>query len=182
MNIAKLFPTHKVVEINLSTGLRTGHMLAQHVYNAPEDAQYVDNGCFFRVSKAAKDTVVLADDSNAVGPYYLHYTEELFTTGLVDAFKYFALEVEDGKCYPRCIALYAGDAITTDNFDKNGIEDLSTVKFAIVGDDGVAKCLTAIPTSGGYNGPLFQAAKSTLPDGTEAMELVVIDPMYSVAA
>lgn len=179
MNITSLFPTHKVVEINLSTGLRTGHMLAQHAYKDAVNA-YLDNGCFFRMSKAAADEVVLADNANAIGPYFLHYTEELLTNGIVDAYKYFAVELEDGVCYPRCIALYAGDTFTTDNYTGT----LSGCKFAIVGTNGVVELKSSLPTtiSGGYTGPLFQAVASTLPDGSAAVQLTVIDPAYTIAA
>ena len=93
MNILNLFNTHKVVEINLSTGLRTGHMLAQHAYK-DGSKKFVDNGIFFRMSKKDADTLVLPGDTNAVGPYFLHYTEELDTTGLVSASKYFTVEME----------------------------------------------------------------------------------------
>ena len=89
MGILNLLPSHNVVEINLSTGIRIGHMLAQHAYKPDGGTLTVDNGLFFRMSKANPDEVVLADDENAVGPYYLHYTEELLTHGLSNAKKYF---------------------------------------------------------------------------------------------
>ena len=181
MNIKNLFPVFKAVEVNLSTGLRIGHMLAQHKYSyAKAGAKaYVENGVFFRMSKANPDAVVLADDSNAVGPYFIHYTEELFTNGIVDGLKYFALEaLEEGTnyvCYPRLIALYSGDTFTTDNFTG----ELSTAKFAKVGAKGVLELVTTMPTG---EGPVFQDVKSTMPDGTPAVQVTVIDPMQKAAA
>ena len=193
MNVLNLFNTHKVVEVNLSTGLRTGHMLAQHKYEYAKNGAVgtVDNGCFFRMSKANPDQVVLADNSNAVGDYFLHYTEELFTTGLVDSFKYFAVECDEEVigatsyyyCYPRCIALYTGDTFTTDNYNV-GSTTLANAKFALVGPKGIVTLYDSIPASisGGYTGPLFQAVKSTLPDGTDAVQLTVLDTKCTIAS
>lgn len=181
MNIKNLFPTFKSVEVNLSTGLRIGHMLAQHKFSyAKTDAKpYVENGVFFRVSKEKPDTLVLSDDSNAVGPYFMHYTEELFTNGFVEGLKYFALEAdEEGEnyvCYPRVIALYAGDTFTTDNFTG----DLDTAKFAKVGAKGVLQLSATMPTE---EGPVFQAVKTTMPNGDKAVQVTVIDPMQKAAA
>lgn len=176
MGILNLLPSHKVVEINLSTGIRIGHMLAQHAYKPDGGTLTVDNGLFFRMSKANPDEVVLADDENAVGPYYLHYTEELLTHGLSNAKKYFAVEVEDGVCYPRCIALYSGDTFTTDNFTGT----LESAKFASVGADGVLALSATYPTGAG---PVFQVTKATLPDGiTPAAQCVVIDPCQPAPA
>lgn len=158
MNILNLFNTHKVVEINLSTGLRTGHMLAQHAYK-DGSKKFVDNGIFFRMSKKDADTLVLPGDTNAVGPYFLHYTEELDTTGLVSASKYFTVEIENGVCYPRCIALYPGDTFTTDNYK----EDVESAKFAYVGTDGILVLSATFPAEA--QGPVFQAIKTTMPDG-----------------
>ena len=168
MNILNLFTPHKVVEINLSTGLRTGHMLAQHAYKDAVNS-FVDNGNFFRMSKAAVDEVVLADNANAVGPYFLHYTEELFTTGLVDSFKYFTDEIVDGVCYPRCIALYAGDTFTTDNYTGTLTGDSG---FATVSTNGVLAVVDSYPAN--PVGPVFQAVKSTLPDGSAAVQFTVL--------
>lgn len=176
MNILNLFTAHKVVEINLSTGLRTGHMLAQHAYKNDKD-KFVDNGNFFRMSKAATDEVVLADDVNAVGPYFLHYTEELETTGLVSALKYFTDEIVDGVCYPRCIALYAGDTFTTDNV----IAPVEGAKFATVGANGVLELSASYPTAA-YEGPVFQVVACKMPDNeTDGYQFTVIDPMAKIA-
>lgn len=175
MSILNLLTPHKVVEINLSVGIRTGHMLAQHAYKPTDGSTTVDNGLFFRMSKANPDEVVLADDENAVGPYYLHYTEELITHGLSTALKYFAVDVKDGVCYPRLIALYSGDTFTTDNFTG----DLGTAKFASVGAKGVLSLSATMPTT---EGPVFQVVKSTLPDGvTAAAQCTVIDPYQAGA-
>lgn len=168
MNILNLFTAHKVVEINLSTGLRTGHMLAQHAYKN-SSATFVDNGNFFRMSKANANEVVLADNANAVGPYFLHYTEELLTNGLVDGLKYFTDEIVDGVCYPRCIALYAGDTFTTDNYTGTLTGNSG---FATVGTNGVLALTASYPSS--PTGPVFQAVKSTLPDGSPAVEFTVL--------
>lgn len=182
MNIKNLFPVFKAVEVNLSTGIRIGHMLAQHKYSYAKDGAkpYVENGVFFRMSKAAPDTVVLSSDINAVGPYYIHYTEELLT--VVDGLKHFALEAsEEGSnyvCYPRLIALYSGDTFTTDNFTGT----LATAKFATVGSNGVLELLSEIPAAGTKEGPLFQAVKSTMPDGTPAVQVTVIEPMQELKA
>lgn len=168
MNVLNLFSSHKVVEINLSTGLRIGHMLSQHAYKDSTN-KYVDNGNFFRLDKTNVDNVVLADNANAVGPYFLHYTEELFTTGLVDGLKYFTDEIVDGVCYPRCIALYVGDTFTTDNYTGT----LSNASgYATVGKDGVLAVVDTAPAS--VTGPLFQAVKSTLPNGDPAVQFTVM--------
>jgi hypothetical protein len=91
---------------------------------------------------------------------FVHYTEELNT--YIDELKYFAVPYEADACYPRCVALYVNDAITTNNIANI---DLEGAKFAKV-VNGVAELQTAADAN-----TAFIAKKSSLPTGEVAYEL-----------
>lgn len=178
MNILNQIATHKVVEINDSVALRSGHMISQAMYKGEADEKFVDNGRFFCLSKKDKDMLVKPKSGDALkANYFLHYTEELMTaTPLLNGYKYFTVDMEDidsdriGHCYPRCLALYVNDTFTTDNY--TGTE--SGAKFATVDGEGQLKLETAYPSTT-YEGPVFAVKATTLPDGSKAMEFTVLD-------
>ena len=161
--ITKYLPEFKVVEVNDLVGLRSGHMISQF----PADAQiatvtkgeqkFIENGIF--VGLSANGTVENFDAAKH-DTMFVHYTEELNT--FIDELKYFAVPYEANACYPRCIALYVNDAITTNNIANITLEN---AKFAKV-VNGVATLQTAAD-----NDTAFIAKKSSLPTGEVAYEL-----------
>lgn len=183
MNLLNKFTSYKVLEVNSSIALRTGHMIAQAKYYAEDNEAVVENGGFFCFSKAAKDVLVRPDDANALkDSFFIHYTEELIEyNNIVSGLKYFAVEFDrtdstGDYCYPRALALYAGDTFTTDNFTGT----LATAKFATIGTDGVMALAAAYPTTT-YEGPVFAAKASTLPDGTAAAEVTLLQTHAVIA-
>ena len=107
------FTTHKVVEMNQSTGLRTGHMVAQTRLDVVGDS--FDNGYILALD-VTKDALKLAEGTES--RVFIHFTEEyqpIMKAGL----KYFSVPLMkdadgDKYCYPRAIALYENDAWTTE--------------------------------------------------------------------
>ena len=184
MSILNQIATHKVVEINNSVALRAGHMISQAKYIGEANETCVDNGRFFCLSKKDKDVLVKPKDENASkANFFLHFTEELLTAApLLNGMKYFTVEMEDinsskiGHCYPRCLALYVNDTITTDSY----IGDLDSAKFATVNDEGMLALAADYPAST-YEGPVFTAVKSSLPDGTVAVEVTVLETHANIA-
>jgi hypothetical protein len=178
--MARRYDVFKVVEINNSLALRTGHVVAQQpLAKANIEASgkvvpvsvdgYLDNGFFFKLN-AAGDVRVPAD---GIGPVYLNYSDALLDLrqnyGLL---KDFAEAFDGDVVIPRLVALYAGDVFTTNNFagaaPAAGATALAYVAFAT----GVLT-IGAIPS--GYEGPVFSVKRSTLPDGeTLAIEALVV--------
>lgn len=180
MSFLDNFKTHKVLEVNKSTGIRIGHMLAQTPFVKPATgiaAESVDNGVLFTLNDNGSVKVAAAADTN---PLFIHYTEEMQTLGFLNGLKYFTLNYEYGEgaaayCYPRLIALYSGDTYTTDNFSvtTSGVAgekpaNASEYAFALV-KDGAFEVYKAVPA--GYTGHVFTAVASTLPDGSDAIEV-----------
>lgn len=171
----------KVVEINNLVALRSGHIIAQA---AMAKAKYLDgaqdfvqNGdiLFLDVDGALKTRNQLnsTDTKNYLQPI-LHYTEELLT-GPVTDLKYFAVEWEAGNiCYPRGLVLNVGDTFTTDNYVMASAVNFADGAYATINSAGKIEVNSALPT-GAYEGPLFKAVPSTLPDAvTNAFEFTVI--------
>jgi hypothetical protein len=178
----------KVVEINNSVALRSGHIIAQAVLTKAADTQwplnseFVQNGFFFNLDVDGK-LKAPGDVTNAVlklnqAPI-LHYSEELMTGPITDL-KYFAEVFQGNDCYPRGLVLGVGDTFTTDNFTgtyANGV--------AILTAAGQLSRLDSIPSTiaNGYAGPLFNVVTSTLPDGqTNALEVTYLGNITIAAA
>jgi hypothetical protein len=165
----------KVVEINLSTGIRIGHIIAQQPFatgvaaaTVKSNVGYVDNGGFFKLNEDGE--VVLPADG--IGPVYLQYTEELLTDRALLAD--YGLPMTD---YPRLIALYTGDVFTTNNYTGTAATDAvayvnaATGQLTIVADIATVELALGV----GVETPIFHVTLSTLPDGTtEAAEFLYI--------
>lgn len=188
MNVYDLLPDFKVVEINNSVALRSGHMIAQSPLAKAgfvTDADYVENGyvLYLDVDGYLKTPGNASADVVAAGVPFLHYTEEIFTTGLTQELNKFAVEWnDDDECYPRALALYVGDAFTTNNYSGT----LSTATVAILDDNGAfvlyATLAAAKTGDATYVGPLFHVEPTTLPDGeTDGAELTVLSTVVSFA-
>ena len=166
MAILNFLPEFKIVEINRSTGLVAGHVLAQ--FPLADDAglavekggvSYLENG--FIVS--LNTDLELVPFTGQAQPL-LVFTEELNT--FFDGLKWYATmeDEEDGIIYPRAIGLFVGDAFTTNNFAGT----YTTQAFAKV-VDGV---LTLQATADGDT--LFAVEESTLPTGELALRFVYV--------
>lgn len=176
------FTTHKVVEMNQSTGLRTGHMVAQTRLDVTSGNSF-DNGYILALD-VTKDALKLAEGNES--RVFIHFTEEyqpIMKAGL----KYFSvplMERVEGQntvkyCYPRAIAIYENDAWTTDNFnDEDGWAKEGTTWAEVV--DGVLTLTDEKPEAGKH---IFLAKKTTLPDGvTEAAQFIYVGRELAAAA
>ena len=172
--IRGFLPTFKVFEVNNLTGLRNGHMLSQMkadaniasvVFgknpNTNEDMKWVENGII--VGLNSDGTIGNYDASKHAQPF-VHYTEEILS--FLPELNLFACPIEDGVVYPRCIALYVGDAFTTNNY-KGTIEGNGD-GYAVV-ENGVLKLQASA------EGAMFKATASTLPDGSTAYEFLYVN-------
>jgi hypothetical protein len=198
MNVYGLLPVFKVVEINNSVGIRSGHIIAQAplkkinylATNATpgtgDGAQdYVQNGSilFLDVDGELKSPIRVNAVVKAAQKPILHFTEELFTTGLSEELRHFAVEFNDDDiAYPRGLVLHVGDSFTTNNFTGT----LATATVAVINDLGQFVLYADMAAAGSaltnYVGPLFHVVPSTLPDGeTDAAELTVLAEVASIA-
>lgn len=159
MAIINFLPEFKLVEINRSTGLVMGHVVAQFPLDAGfagiiDDYEYdvVENGFIMGLSK---DLEVEGYNSADHGQAFLLYTEELNT--FFDGLKWYAngADEEDGVIYPRLVALYVGDAFTTNNYSGTYVAQ----KFAKVVNGALTLQATADVNT------LFAVEESTLPTG-----------------
>lgn len=162
----KYFPEYSVVELNQSTGLRTGHMIAQTPMSGT-DGQVLENGAILSLSKAGALGLAAATDQEI----FLHYTEEHMPGYTGASAKYFAVPFENGVCYPRAIALYSNDRFTTNNYELASNVELDDAKFATVVDGKLTLAATA-PASG--TAPLFKVSKTTMPDGSVGVHFVYL--------
>jgi hypothetical protein len=198
MNVYNLLPVFKVVEINNSVGIKSGHIIAQAplrkidylATNATPGTgdgaqEYVENGSilYLDVDGRLKSPVRVNAAIKAAQQPILHFTEELFTTGLSEELRHYALEFNDENiAYPRGLVLHVGDAFTTNNFTGT----LATATLAVINGLGqfvlyadMAAVGTAVTD---YVGPLFHVVPSTLPDGeTDAAELTLLAEVVSIA-
>ena len=198
MNVYGLLPVFKVVEINNSVGLKSGHLIAQAplkkinylATNASpgtgDGAQdYVENGSilFLDVDGELKSPIRVNAVVRAAQKPILHFTEELFTTGLSEELRHFAVEFNDDDiAYPRGLVLHVGDSFTTNNFTGT----LATATVAVINDLGQFVLYADMAAAGSaltnYVGPLFHVVPSTLPDGeTAAPELTLLAEVVSIA-
>ena len=174
--MARRYDEFKVVEINNSLALRTGHVVAQQPL-ALADLKptvsvngYLDNGFFFRLDV---DGTVQAP-ADGVGPVYLGYNDALLDLrenyGLL---KDFAEAFDDDDLmYPRLVALYPGDVFTTNNFAGTVPAEGDTAVAHVALATGLLT-IGALPSQ--YVGPVFSVKRSTLPDGeTLAIEALVV--------
>jgi hypothetical protein len=198
MNVYNLLPVFKVVEINNAVGIRSGHIIAQaplrKIDYLATDAtpgtgdgaqEYVQNGSilYLDVDGRLKSPVRVNAAIKGAQQPILHFTEELFTTGLSEELRHYALEFNDENiAYPRGLVLHVGDTFTTNNFTGT----LATATLAIINGLGqfvlyadIAAVGTAVTN---YVGPLFHVLPSTLPDGeTDAAELTLLAEVVSIA-
>ena len=161
------FGTHKVVEVNQSTGLRTGHMVAQTPFLKNSlDGEGLDNGYILALSSTADELVLAASDAKHI---FMHFTEEhMPVLGRSAGLKYFTVPYikgadEDGKedyCYPRAIALYTNDTWTTDNF-KGDLPAAGELAWATV-EEGQLKIVEVGEDP--LTGHVFKVVATTLPD------------------
>lgn len=193
MNVYGLLPNFKVVEINNAVALRSGHIIAQSPMAKADyldgNADYVENGyvLYLDVDGKLKSPAELIEQSLRMTQQpILHFTEEIFTTGLSQELRHFAVEWNaDNECYPRGLVLNVGDTFTTNNFSGT----LAGATVAKIDDNGqftihadMAALRTDIGSGNTYMGPLFSVEESTLPDGeTDAVELTVITTFTSIS-
>lgn len=195
MNLYDLLPVFKVVEINNSVSIKSGHIIAQAPLRKTEylngEQDFVQNGYVLYLDldgrlKSPKNVDAIIKASQ---PAILHFTEELFTTGLSEELRHFALEFSDTDlviggnvvpvAYPRGLVLHVGDAFTTDNF-KGTLVGATLASVNGEGEFSLHANKGALPS--GYNGPLFSVEATTLPDGeTPAVELTVLAEVIAVA-
>ena len=198
MNVYNLLPVFKVVEINNSVGIKSGHIIAQAplrkidylATNATPGTgdgaqEYVENGSilYLDVDGRLKSPVRVNAAIKAAQQPILHFTEELFTTGLSEELRHFAVEFNDENiAYPRGLVLHVGDAFTTNNFTGT----LATATVAVIDGLGQFVLYADMAAAGSaltnYVGPLFHVEPSTLPDGeTPAPELTLLAEVVSIA-
>lgn len=168
------FSAHKVVEVNQSTGLRTGHMVAQTKFLKGElQADSLDNGYILALD-VAKNELKLSDGTEET--LFMHFTEEHMPIFNHRGLKYFSVPFmkgagEDGKkdyCYPRAIAIYTNDTWTTDNFDGELPEAGAYAQATVTNGK-----LTIGTVDAGK--PVFLVRKVTLPDAqTPAGEFIYV--------
>ena len=177
-SIYDLLPTGKVVEINKSTGLRIGHMLAQQPMVPAEataghaaDAQitvlngknFLNNGFIGYLNDTGQISVIEGTVGVTAPQPYLHYTEELLG-GYSQFLKHYMTKYQDDatkEVYPRMIALYPGDIFTTDNYVGTPAATCSV--SLTTGQLDFAATMTA--ASGAL---VFKTLLTTLPDGITA--------------
>lgn len=171
-------PKHKVVEMNLSTGLRIGHIIAQSKFKQPTEGtnalEYLDNGFLLQFND--KGDLQLASresegvDKSYLAPTFLHYSEEHVTFYDNYSLDMFTVTYdEEGVAYPRGVALYAGDTFTTNNYGdslQTSLDAGETIELSV--ENGV---LVAAATSAAT---IALGKASTLPSGEKAMEVLWI--------
>ena len=197
-NVYNLLPVFKVVEVNNAVALRSGHIIAQAplkkinylATNASpgtgDGAElYVQNGyvLYLDVDGELKSPIRVNAVVKAAQAPILHFTEELFTDGISEELRHFALDFNDENiAYPRGLVLNVGDTFTTNNFTGT----LATATVAVISDAGQFVLYADMAAAGSaltnYVGPLFHVLPSTLPDGeTDAAELTVLALVASIA-
>ncbi len=169
MAILNFLPEFKIVEINRSTGLVAGHVLAQ--FPLADDAglevthggvDYLENG--FIVGLGADLELAPFDATDHATPL-LVFTEELNT--FFEGLKWYATQEdeEDGIIYPRALGLFVGDAFTTNNYAVAG----ATAPIAAKVVAGVLTLQDAVDGN-----TLFAVEESTLPTGEDAYRFIFV--------
>lgn len=166
MNFINQLQKHKIVEVNKLSGLLGGRIVAQAPFYT--DADWVDNGWIMFLN--ADGELVLAEDADFTAQPFLHYTEELMD-GPVSGYEFFTVDVQDGVCYPRAIALEVGDEFTTNNIaNLDAFDGWDAPVYAVLDDNDLVLTDTAPET-----GLVFAAFKDRLPAGQPAARLVVVN-------
>ncbi len=169
MAILNFLPEFKIVEINRSTGLVAGHVLAQFPLTAGTNLEathggvdYLENGFIFGLGA---DLELAPYDATDHAQPLLVYTEELNT--FFDGLKWYATQEdeEDGIIYPRALGLFVGDAFTTNNYAVAGAT-------APIAAEVVAGVLTLQDSVDGNT--LFAVEESTLPTGEDAYRFIFV--------
>lgn len=164
MNIFEQLGGHAIVELNQSTGLRTGHLVAQAKFANTENMKELDNGYILALNEKGELRLAGADET----AYFLHYSEEhikYLDTASLDMFTVpLKANGKDVDAYPRAIALYEGDVFTTDNFEG---EPESGKYYKVKLTDGKLELDGEV--DGLYNGPV--AVLSSLPAGQTAVQV-----------
>lgn len=170
MGILNYLPSFKIVEPNRLTGLVKGHVLSQFPLDPASTfiksvgtpaINVVENGFIVGL---ANDLLVKAYDAATQAHPFLVFTEELNT--FMNGLKYYATEEDaDGDIYPRAVALYVGDAFTTDNYDKGAAKDPIAAKVV----DGVLTLQDAADADS-----LFAVEDSTTPLGEVAYKFIYV--------
>lgn len=166
MGILNYLPTFHAVEINRSTGLVMGHVLSQN--QAGTDLTLVTKGAYDFLENGiivglSNDRTIENFDLEKHAQPFLIFSEEIndFMSGL----KYFAQE-SSREFYPRAVALYPGDAFTTNNY--SGAFGLNTAFAKVV--NGV---LTLQNSADDYT--MFAVDLSSMPaDGSAAVQFVYL--------
>jgi len=169
MAILNFLPEFKIVEINRSTGLVAGHVLAQ--FPLADDANlkvtkggvdYLENGFIVGLGADLKFAPYNATDH---AQPLLVYTEELNT--FFDGLKWYATmeDEDDNTIYPRALGLFVGDAFTTNNYAVAGATDPIAAKVV----DGVLTLQDAVDGD-----TLFAVEESTLPTNDDAFRFIYV--------
>jgi hypothetical protein len=171
-----LFPRFKVVEINRSTALTAGHVIAQYPAKAADVAHkevkgYDDLGAE-KTIKVLENGIIVGLNSDAEVVNYaasacaqpcLLANDELPTSPLEGLDQYCEV-FENDVTYPRVLPLYVGDSFTTNNY--KGTE--TDAKYAKV-SGGVLELQSAADAD-----TLFVAKVATLPAGQKAYHFVYV--------
>lgn len=175
MSILNYVPTFKVIEMNRSTGLVMGHVLSQNLGGATLKSNttaapghtFIENGIVVGLSN---DRTIENFDPEKHAQPFIVFTEELNT--YLDALKYYATEKIGTEVYPRAVALYNGDAWTTNNYSGSYVAQT----YAKV----VNGVLTLQASADAYT--LFRVEDSSLPaDGSQALRFIYIgNPLAGV--
>lgn len=171
-----LFPRFKVVEINRSTALTAGHVIAQYPakasdVNYTEVKGYDNNGDGITIKVLENGGIVgMGKEANIINyepakcsQPCLVMNDELPTSPLEGLDQYCEI-FENDVVYPRVLPLYVGDSFTTNNY-KGTEEDAVAAKV----EDGKLVLQQAADAD-----TLFVASKSTLPAGQKAFHFVYV--------
>lgn len=179
----QLFPRFKVVEINRSTALTAGHVIAQYPAYDDEIAKVTVNG--YDQSGAAA-TIDVLENGVIVGmnkeAHIVNYVaadcaqpcivmnDEIVTSPLGGLDQYCEV-FDDGVTYPRVLPLYVGDSFTTNNY--TGTEEGAVAAKVVNG------ILTLQSTADSDS--LFVVKASTLPAGQKAFHFVYVGKVVAEA-
>lgn len=179
-----LFPRFKVVEINRSTALTAGHVIAQYPANAADVAHKevsgYDNAGSALTIKVLENGIIVGLNSEAEVVNYtadtcaqpcLLMNDELPTSPLEGLDQYCEV-FENDVTYPRVLPLYVGDSFTTNNY--TGTEE-GAVAAKVV--NGVLTLQAAADVD-----TLFVAKLATLPAGQKAYHFVYVGKVVAEAA
>ena len=168
MAILNFLPQFKIVEINRSTGLVAGHVLAQFPLASNAGLKvtyggvdYLENG--FIVGLGA-DLELAPYDADVHAQPLLVYTEELTT--FFDGLKWYATmqDEENDNIYPRVLGLFVGDVFTTNNYAGTYTnQSFANVVNGVLTLQASANAATR-----------FAVEESTLPTGELALRFVYV--------